>query len=276
MRWVPGCNAVSKVLIVDDEPLARKRVRDLLAAEADMQITGESGDGLDAYEKVQALKPDVLFLDIKMPGLSGLQLSRLLRTGKIPYIIFTTAYSEYAVEAFSVDAVDYLMKPFDRERFRQALTRARSRLAGSMPKAEEWQHIIQQLSGLTAGLPTQPLERLTVKDGTRLKFLNLPDITHMHSDGDYLHIHTVSGEHAMIRERMHDMERRLAGDRFVRISRSVLVNLEHVKEIRPAMHGDYKFILPGSEPLSSGKTYRETIRELMIRFRGASRSTAHR
>lgn len=276
MPWVPGCNAVIKVLIVDDEPLARKRVRDLLAGEPDVLLLGESGDGLDAHEKVRTLEPDLLFLDIKMPGLSGLQLSRLLLSGKIPYIVFTTAYSEYAVDAFAVDAVDYLMKPFDKERFRQALTRARSRLADSMPKAEEWQHIIQQLSGLTAGLPTQPPERLAVKDGTRVKFLNLRDITYMRSDGDYLHIHTVSGEHAMIRQRMHDMERRLPGDRFVRISRSVLINLEHIKEMRPSTHGNYEFIVPGSEPLASGKTYWKTIRELMLRFRGDSRSTEHR
>ena len=261
-----------KTLIVDDEPLARKRIRDLLAGEKDFEIVGEGGDGLDAYEKVRDLEPDLLFLDIKMPGLSGLQLSRMLRAGKMPFIIFTTAYSEHAVEAFGLEAVDYLMKPFDQERFHQALVKARSRVAGPAPNAGEWQQIIQRLSELTAGLPAQPAERLSVKDGTRLKFFNLGDITHIHSDGDYLHIHTLGGERAMIRERMHTMEERLAGGRFLRISRSALINLDRVKEMRPTAHGDYEFILPGCEPLISGKTYRETVRRLLTQLRSGGGS----
>ncbi|MGH8378222.1 MAG: LytR/AlgR family response regulator transcription factor, partial [Gammaproteobacteria bacterium] len=110
-----------KVLVVDDEPLARKRVTSLVSREQDLQLIGESGDGLDALAKIRELGPDLLFLDIKMPGLSGLELSRSLRAEKPPYIIFTTAYGQYAVDAFAVDAIDYLVKPFDRERFRHAI-----------------------------------------------------------------------------------------------------------------------------------------------------------
>ncbi|MGH8371688.1 MAG: LytR/AlgR family response regulator transcription factor [Gammaproteobacteria bacterium] len=256
-------------MIVDDEPLARKRVRDLLHDETDVQIVAESGDGLDAHEKVRVLAPDILFLDIRMPGLSGLELSRLLQNDKPPYIIFTTAYSEHALAAFDVDAVDYLMKPFDRQRLHEALNRARKRLAGSGPSAADLQRLVQQLSVLTVDSSTHASERLAVKDGTHLKFLTLRDITHMHSDGDYLHIHTANGDHTLIRERIRDMQQRLARAAFVRISRSVLVNLDHVREMRPTTHGDYEFILANGERLSSGKTYRDTVRALLAQIQSA-------
>ncbi|MGH8401085.1 MAG: LytR/AlgR family response regulator transcription factor [Gammaproteobacteria bacterium] len=255
-------------MIIDDEPLARKRVRDLLRDEPDIRIVGESGDGLDARKKTQALKPDILFLDIKMPGLSGLELSRLLRDDKAPCIIFTTAYAEHAVDAFSLDAVDYLMKPFDKQRFHEALTKARKRLAGSAPTINNLEHIVRQLSDLASERSGYSPERLAVKDGTHLKFLVLRDIIRMQSDGDYLHIHSVGGEHTMIRERMHIMQQRLGNMPFVRISRSALINFDQVKEIKPIPHGDYEFILKDRERLTSGKTYREAIRTRLGRMNG--------
>jgi two-component system, LytTR family, response regulator len=236
-----------------------------------MQIVAESGDGLDALEKVRELEPDCLFLDIKMPGLSGLELSRLLRNGKPPYIIFTTAYSEHAVAAFDVDAVDYLMKPFDKQRFHEALGRLRKRLAGIAPSAADLERLIQQLAGLHTEPPASVPERIAIKDGTHLKFLVLRDISHMQSDGDYLHIHTMNGEHAMIRERMRDMQQRLVHGAFVRISRSVLINFDHVKEMKPTDRGDYEFILQSGQRLASGKTYRDAIRKLLTRFQGENR-----
>lgn len=265
-----------KTLIIDDEPPARRRIRDLLASETDIQIVGESGDGLDAHEKIRALDPDLLFLDIKMPGLSGLQLSRLLREGKVPCIIFTTAYSEHAVDAFALEAVDYLLKPFDKERFRQALAKARSRMSAAPPSAADMERMVQRLSEWTAELPAHPPGRLAVKDGTRLRFFNLPDISHLRSDGDYLHIHVAGGEHAMIRERMRDMEQRLKTCHFVRISRSVLINFDHVKEMKPTSHGDYEFVLRGGERLASGKTYRDTVRQLLTRIRESGPAPGNR
>lgn len=253
-------------MIVDDEPLARKRVRDLLQSEIDISVVAESGDGLDARTKLQQYKPDIVFLDIKMPGLSGLELGKLLKDGDAPHIIFTTAYSEHAVDAFDIDAVDYLMKPFDSRRFLEALTKARNRLASETPSAVEMVRIVQKLSGLAAGLPDRAQERLAVKDGTHIKFFVLRDITYMQSDGDYLHIHTMDGEHAMIRERMRDMEQRLTASSFVRISRSLLINLNHVREMKPSKHGDYEFVLSDDNCLISGKTYRKTVRDLLSRL----------
>lgn len=252
---------IIKIIIIDDEPLARQRIRDLLQSEPDMHIVAESGDGLDAHAKIREFEPDIVFLDIKMPGLSGLELGELLKSGVAPSIIFTTAYSEHAVDAFGLDAVDYLMKPFDRQRFREALGKARNRLAAA-PRIADVERIVDRLSGLT----DHPQQRLAVKDGTHIKFFVLRDITHIQSDGDYLHIHTVTGEHAMIRERMRDMQQRLISSSFVRINRSILVNFDHVREMKPASHGDYELLLSGGARFTSGATYRDTIRGLLARM----------
>jgi two-component system LytT family response regulator len=260
---------VIKVLVVDDEPLARKRLASLIAREPDLQLVGECGDGVDALAKIEALSPELLFLDIKMPGMSGLELGRSLRSERPPYIIFTTAYTQYAVDAFSVDAVDYLLKPFDRERFTQALDKARERLRGPLPikRDTDLDGLVRQLSTLTAGSSGRTAGRLAIKDGTRFRFLELADITHVQADGDYLHVHTVSGERSMLRERMQELEHRLAGGSFVRVSRSVILNLRYLKEMRPRQRGDYEFILKSGEHFASGTTYRSAVKRLIAELR---------
>jgi two-component system LytT family response regulator len=254
---------------VDDEPLARKRLANLIAHEPDLELVGESGNGADALAKLEALGAELLFLDIKMPGMSGLELARSLRSEKPPYIIFTTAYAQYAVDAFSVDAVDYLLKPCDRERFSQALDKARARLRNPQPIAREagLDALLAQLGTLTAGLTGRAAGRLAIKDGTRFKFLNLADITYVQADGDYLHVHTVNGERSMIRERMQELERRLAGGNFVRVSRSVILNLRHLKEMKPKQRGDYEFSLKNGERFASGTTYRAAVKQLITELR---------
>ena len=258
-----------KVLVVDDEPLARKRLTSLIAREPDLGLVGESGDGVDARAKIEVLAPELVFLDIKMPGMSGLELGRALHRDKPPYIIFTTAYTQYAVDAFAVDAVDYLLKPFDRERFAQALAKVRERLRNPLPIERDTglDALLGQLSTLTAGLAGGGADRLAIKDGTRFKFLELGEITHVQADGDYLHVHTANGERSMIRERMQEIERRLAGGMFVRISRSVMLNLNHVKEMKPRQRGDYEFTLKNGQQFASGTTYRETVRNLIAKLR---------
>jgi len=259
-----------KVLVVDDEPLARKRLAGLIAHEADLTLVGESGDGKDARAKIAALAPELLFLDIKMPGMSGLELARSLHSEKPPYIIFTTAYAQYAVDAFSVDAVDYLLKPCDRERFSQALAKARERLRNPQPIARDMglDVLLTQLGTLTASLSGRAAGRLAIKDGTRFKFLDLADITHIQADGDYLHVHTVNGERSMIRERMQELARRLAaGGSFVRVSRSVMLNLRHLKEMKPKQRGDYEFVLKNGERFASGSTYRAAVKQLITELR---------
>lgn len=253
-----------KVLVIDDEPQARKRILDLLRGEPELKVVGESEDGQDALDCIRVLQPDLLFLDIRIPGLSGLELGRLIADNKPPYIIFTTAYGEHALEAFAVDAVDYLLKPFDEERFQEALHKARQRIAsGTAPTRADLERWTQTLAEFSSGAP----ERLVVKDGTRVKFLNLRDIAYVHADGDYLQIHSSNGEHCMIRERLRDMELRLAARRFLRVSRSVLLNLDFVKELKPHQNGDYEFALHNGERFLSGPTYRETVRRLLTKLK---------
>ena len=250
-----------RVLVVDDEPPARNRIKSLIKEHADLVLVGESGDGVDALHKVGELAPDLVFLDIRMPGMTGLELGRALRGDKRPYIVFTTAYDEYAVDAFSVDAVDYLVKPFDKARFREALGRVRSRFAtGAPPPTPELGKLLERLAA-------QGPERLAVKDGTRLRLLDLPEITYVQADGDYLDIHMAGGEHLLVRERMGGLEQRIPAESFVRISRSVMLNIRHVSEIRPGERANYVFSLKSGERFVSGTTYRDAVRSLVERIR---------
>lgn len=250
-----------RVLVVDDEPPARNRIKALLKDHADLVLVGESGDGVDALHKVGELSPDLLFLDIRMPGMTGLELGRALHGDRRPYIVFTTAYDEYAVDAFSVDAVDYLVKPFDKARFREALARVRGRFATGAPQPAP------ELGKLLERLAAQGPERLAVKDGTRLRLLDLPEITYVQADGDYLDIHMAGGEHLLVRERMRGLEERIPPESFVRISRSVLLNIRHVNEIRPGERANYVFSLKSGERFVSGITYRDAVRSLVERIR---------
>ena len=256
-----------RVLVVDDEPPARNRIKSLLKDQGDLLLVGESGDGLDALQKVRELAPDLLFLDIRMPGMTGLELGRALRDDKRPYIVFTTAYDEYAVDAFAVDAVDYLVKPFDKARFREALTRVRERIGGAAPASAELGKLLERLTALVPNAAPRDPERLAVKDGTRLRLLKLPDVTYIRADGDYLDIHMVEGEHFLVRERMRTLEERVPAGSFARISRSVMLNILHVSEIRSGERSNYVFTLKSGERFASGTTYRDAVRALVERIR---------
>jgi two-component system LytT family response regulator len=256
-----------RVLVVDDEPPARNRIKSLMKDQADLVLVGESGDGLDALQKVRELAPDLLFLDIRMPGMTGLELGRALRDDKRPYIVFTTAYDEYAADAFTVDAVDYLVKPFDKTRFREALARVRERIGSGAPPTAELGKLLERLATLVPGAASRDPERLAVKDGTRLRIIDLPQVTYIQADGDYLDIHLAGGEHFLIRERMRSMEQRVPAETFARISRSVLLNLHHVSEIRSGERSNYVFSLKSGERFASGTTYRDAVRALVERIR---------
>lgn len=260
-----------RVLVVDDEPGARRRIVDLLRDASDVSVVGECGDGQDALARIEELRPDLVFLDIRMPGLSGLELSRLVAAGEAPCIVFTTAYGEHALEAFAVDAVDYLLKPFDEERFGDALGRARKRIAsGIAPTRADVERLTQNVAELGVrlkGANASGPEPFAVKDGTRIKFLALHDVLFIHADGDYLQIHMANGQHSMIREQLRDMEQRLAGRRFFRVSRSVLLNLDFVKELKPHQSGDYEFVLHNGRRFVSGPTHRGAVRQLVAELK---------
>ncbi len=255
-----------RTLIVDDEPHARDSLRVLLAGEPDFEIIGEGVDGMDALDKIRRLAPELLFLDVQMPGLTGMQLLEALRGERIPYLIFTTAYSHYATQAFDMDAVDYLLKPFDEIRLRRALKRVKQRL-GEGARAfggENLSRLHQGLERLTHLLDgRRPLESLTVHVGTKLRFMDPQKIRYIKAEGNYVRI-VGDGEPVLARERIAAMEKQLRDARFLRIHRSLLINLACLRELRPYEHGDYEFVLDNGESLVSSAAYRKQIRATAI------------
>src|SRR5690242_10976690 len=185
-----------RALIVDDEPPARDQVREFLSGEPDVLVVGEGADGEDAVRKIRALEPELLFMDIRMPRMSGLEVLSSGKEARLPYTIFTTAYAHYAVEAFAVEALDYLVKPLERGRFREAVDRARRYLArdASLLQRVEPETLRAFLSGIETLGGGSRRERLDVKVGRRVRFIDLPSIEHISADGDYVEIHLQGDE----------------------------------------------------------------------------------
>ena len=250
-----------RVLIVDDEPHARQKLTHLVQAAGDLELLGSCKDGVEALAAIRKLRPDLLFLDIQMPELGGFEVLKSLGD-KRPYVIFTTAYSEYAAQAFEVEAVDYLLKPFDVTRFERALGRARRLIGGGdpIPAATEPSPEFDRLASLLDRRLGKT--RLLVKVGNGIRPVDVASIFYIESEGDYLQL-VVAGERLRIRERMKDIEDQVGDAGFVRIHRSVLVNLEHVREMKPKKHGDYEFLMADGARFVSGATYRSNVRRIL-------------
>jgi two-component system LytT family response regulator len=242
-----------RTLIVDDEPLSRRRIRDLLADEPEFALVGECGDGLEAVAALREQSCDLLFLDVEMPGLDGLEVARRLESEHRPAVIFVTAYDSYALPAFEVHAVDYLLKPFDRARFQKAL---------------EWAKIAIRRDQEEEGSPPvplaeprgerKPLERLTIKTAGRIYFLKTEDIDWVEAAGNYLRLHVGAAVHSL-RETMNNLESRLDANRFWRIHRSTIVNVDRIRELQPLFHGDYVVFLRDGTELMLSRTYRRNL-----------------
>jgi two-component system LytT family response regulator len=234
-----------RTLIVDDEPLARERLRGFLQAEAACEVIGECGNGPDAIAAIRQLAPDLVFLDMQMPGCDGLQVLAGLPEGKRPAIVFATAYERFALDAFDVAAVDYLLKPFDRERFQQALRRVQDFLSRSRDPA----------APAASAAPATGADRITVKADGRLVFLKPEEIVRVEAADNYVMLHLVSGR-LMLRETMAAIEARLGTARFARVNRSAIVHLDQIKEIQPAQHGDYTVLLRDGTQLPLSRSLR--------------------
>jgi two-component system LytT family response regulator len=228
-----------RVLIVDDEPLARERLRAWLREEPAVEIVGECGSGPEAIATLRRTPLDLVFLDVEMPGCDGLQvLSELPAEGR-PAVVFVTAHERFALDAFEVQAIDYLLKPFDRERFQTALRRAEEHLRAR--RAGKLEDKLESLLA-DAASPGKKSERLTVKSNGRLVFLKPDDIVWVAAADNYIILHLTSGR-LMLRETLTALEERLDAATFARVSRSALVNLDQVKELQPTFHGDYVVVL---------------------------------
>jgi len=251
-----------RALIVDDEPPARGQVREFLAAEPDVTVVGESGDGVDALQKIRALEPDLLFMDIRMPRMSGLEVLQSSAEARMPYTIFTTAYAQHAVEAFAVEALDYLVKPLEHRRFRAAVERARSYLArdASVLRQVDPETLRSFLKNIERAAARPP--RLPVKVGRKTEILDPGQIEYIEADGDYAAIHHVGGRLTRTRESIAALEARLPAQRFVRVHRSIIVNLDRVKELRSNKRGGYTLVTTGGATLAAGAKYQAVVQVL--------------
>lgn len=240
-----------RALIVDDERLAREKVRRLLEAEPDVTIVGECASGAEAVEAVQQHSPDLIFLDIQMPGLSGFDVLREIGPDAVGHVVFVTAHDEFAVRAFDVQALDYLLKPFDAPRFRDALNRVRKRSAGELQ--EKMASLLEQLA-----TRSPYAERLLVKGAGRMSFVRVDEIDWIEAADNYVRLHAGREEH-LLRETMNGIETRLDPQRFIRVHRSALVNIDAVKEVQPLFHGDYEVLLRMGSTVAIGRNYREKL-----------------
>ena len=249
----------TRVLIADDEPLARERLKTFLATEPDIEVVGEATTGAEAIDLIQELKPALVFLDVQMPEGNGFEVLAQLPEADRPAIVFVTAYDQFAVKAFEVHAVDYLLKPFDRQRFQAALRRALAHVAPQQPA-----QIHEQLSALLADLRPKPpaAERLAVKSEGRVVFVNIVEIDWIEAADNYVALHVGKDSH-LLRETMNALEARLAKP-FMRISRSTIVNTERIKELQPLFHGDYAVILKDGTKLTLTRGYRDKLQELGV------------
>ena len=242
-------------LIVDDEPLARKRLRSLLRTEPRIEIIGEAEDGPSAIEAIRRLSPDLVWLDVQMPGLDGFAVLDELGPEGLPGIVFVTAHDTYALRAFSAHAVDYLLKPFDRTRLRQAIDRA-VKLAGS----EELQRRLVELVSDVAR--QRPLRRLVVKSGGRIYFVGVHEIDWIEAAGHYVTLHAGTDTH-LVRETIAHLASRLDPGRFVRIERGTIVNIDRIQELQSGFHGDMDVVLKTGTRLRASRTYaRDFARKL--------------
>ncbi len=229
--------ATMKILVVDDEDLARARIKALLEGIDDVECVGEAANGLQAVERIRELSPDVVILDIQMPGMDGLEVVDAL--DEPPLIVFATAYDEYAIRAFEVNSIDYLLKPIERNRFAEAIARARALLSEGPELGEQ----LERLAGL---LRSRGVNRLPVQKGKRIILVDLADITWAGVADELVFVHTKK-ERYLVNLTMTELESRLDPGTFFRIHRSSIVNLNHVVEIVPWFSGKYKVIVDDAE-----------------------------
>jgi two-component system, LytTR family, response regulator len=247
-----------RTLIVDDEPLARERVRSLLQHEPDIEILGECGNGNEAVEAIRKQSPDLLFLDVQMPGLGGFDVLRALGDHPMPLVIFVTAHDQHALKAFDVHALDYLLKPFKQARFKQTVQRARAALANQEAGAVS----SKLLALLNQAKPEREyLARIPVRNGDRLVFVKTDQLEYLESAGNYVVLHTGKENH-VVRETLTGLEAKLDPKRFLRINRSTLVNLEQIKELQPLFKGEHAVLLHNGKQLTMTRGIRE-VQELL-------------
>jgi two-component system LytT family response regulator len=249
---------VIRALIVDDEPIARRGIRQRLRGEADLEVIGECGDGAAAIDAITELAPDLVFLDIQMPEVGGFDVVEAIGVARMPAVIFVTAYDEHALRAFDVHAVDYVLKPIDRHRFRTAVERARRRLAQAPRELDR--RIAAALGEL--GRPAHDYaKRLAIKGDGRVILVDVDELDRLETAGNYVEVHS-GARHHLLRETMASLEARLDPARFVRVSRSSIVNADRVRELQPMFNGDFVVVLRDGTKVPGSRRYRAAFDRL--------------
>lgn len=250
------------VLIVDDEPGARRRINRLLSKEMDIEVIGQAGSGANALSIIQQKKPDLVFLDVQMPGMSGIEVVKNLESDQLPTVIFVTAFDQYAVQAFELAALDYLMKPFDDERFEQALSRARHSLKKPTDDLAEKFGTLLQSFHQKEPAGKQYIERIAVETRGQLRIIPVDKIDYIKASGNYVDLH-VGSEKLLVREQMQQLETKLSPKLFYRIHRSSIVRLDEIEHLIVNPGGDYAVRLRSKQLL---KVSRNRWGELTLRL----------
>lgn len=247
-----------RTLVVDDEELARDRLKSLLTREPRIEVIGEAGDGKAAVAAIEKLQPDLVFLDVQMPELNGFEVLEALEPTARPNVVFCTAHDKFALKAFDVHAVDYLLKPFDKERFQTAIQRAIAKV--DLVKGGQKDAAVAAV--LKEVKPTGPVERLLVKTEGRVLLIKVEDIDFVEAADNYVNLRVGKDSH-MMRETMSSLEAKLPPDKFMRISRSSIVNVERIQELQPMFHGEYVVVLKNGAKLTLSRTYRDKLDRLL-------------
>ncbi len=250
-----------RALIVDDEPLARTGVHQLVDPLDDVIVVGEAADGPEAVRLIEEHDPDLVFLDVQMPEMSGLEVVREVGVENMPLTIFVTAYDQYALDAFEAHALDYLLKPIEEERFEEAMDRARHQL-----QRVEADTLSKQLEGVLREYADQEesggIERFTIRNRNRIYFVDADNVQWIESEGDYVALHDGERTH-LVRKTMKELEEQLDPSRFLRVHRSYIVNVDYIEELRPLDHGTYQLRMASGTPLKTSRGYSDNVDALL-------------
>lgn len=247
-----------RVLLVDDEPLAREKVRTLVKDDQEVVIIGECGNGRDAVEVIQSTRPDLLLLDVQMPGINGFGVLEAIKESYLPHVIFVTAYDQYAVRAFEVRALDYLLKPFDRERLTAAIERAKAQIRHEQPMDLD-RRVLALLEQIKK---PKYYERLIVKSGGRVFFLTVQEIEWIEAEGNYVSLHAAKKSY-LLRETISSLELQLDPAMFIRIHRSAIVNINCIQELQTWTHGEFHVLLRDGTQLTLSRSYRDKLQSVL-------------
>ncbi len=247
-----------RVLVVDDEKWARRRITSLLQDEPGIEVIGEAGGGKGAVEQILELEPDVVFLDIQMDGMDGFDVIEAVGIDRMPVVVFATAYDSYAVRAFEAHAIDYLLKPLNEDRLRDAVSRARQEVEQrSRGPSQELGALLEQLRSRSGYL-----KRIAVSSADRITILPVTDVSWFEAAGNYVKLHVGERDH-LARRTMKELQSRLDPEQFVRVHRSAIVNLDHVRELQPWFRGEQVLILDDDTRITIGRRFREELIRLL-------------